>query len=431
MFRRLLRNSGYLFSATGVSAILSMVQGIFAARLLGVEMFGIMGAITMFISVVNKLASFRMGELVIKYVGSYEENQNSQGASAIFKGAAFVEMITSAAAYGLVWLLAAAGARYILKDAALAPYITFYGLIVLFNLVTESSTGLLQISNRYRRLAGWNIAQSVTTLAIILAAYFLHGSLVHILMAYMAGKAVGAFGLLINAFSEAGRRWGRNWWSTPLSVLRPKLKELVHFAISTNLSASISLITKDSEILWVSWLRSPTEAGYYKLALALANMVQMPISPMPQVTFPELSREVQRKNWSNVRYILRQGSIVAGGYSLIMTAALVVLGKTLITVLYRPEYVPAYPALIILLIGFLAAGTFYWRRIALLSFGRPDFPVKLNASLALIKVLATLWLTPRFGFLASAALLSSFYWIGSLVSGLKVRQLIRESEQAV
>ncbi len=430
MFRRVLRNSSYLFSASGIAAALSMVQGVFAARLLGVEMFGVMGAIIMLVSVINKLASFRMGELVIKYVSAYEECGEPQNASAVFKGAAMVEIATSIAAYGLVWLLAAPGAQIFLKDISLANQITFYGLIILFNLVTESSTGLLQISNRYRKLAGWNIAQSITTLAFILGAFFLHGSLVHILLAYMAGKAVSALGLVIHAFSEASRRWGKNWWESSIMTLRPRFKELAHFAISTNLSATISLATKDSEILWVSWLRSPVEAGYYKLALSLANMLQMPTSPLPQTTYPELAREVQRKNWPNVRYILRQGSMVAGAYSLVATALLVILGKPLISLLYKPEYLPAYPALIILLVGFIAADTFYWRRVALLSFGRADFPVKVNAILASLKVLGTLVLTPRFGFLASAALLAGFYWAISLISFFKVRQLIRESEQA-
>ena len=63
LIQRVVKNSGYLFSATGVSAVLSMVQSIFVARLLGVTDFGILGTITLFTSVVNKFASFRMSEL--------------------------------------------------------------------------------------------------------------------------------------------------------------------------------------------------------------------------------------------------------------------------------------------------------------------------------------------------------------------------------
>ena len=108
----------------------------------------------------------------------------------------------------------------------------------------------------------------------------------------------------------------------------------------------------------MSLLRSPLEAGYYKLALALANIVQMPVSPLPQATYPEISRQASRGNWNNLRYILRQGSILAGGYSLVATVFLAIAGAFLIEFIYGPEYLPAFPALLILLAGFLLANTF-------------------------------------------------------------------------
>jgi O-antigen/teichoic acid export membrane protein len=80
------------------------------------------------------------------------------------------------------------------------------------------------------------------------------------------------------------------------------------------------------------------------------------------------------------------------------------------------------------LIGFLAANTFYWRRIALLALGRPDFPAKLNLVLASLKVLGIILLVPRYGYLANATLLAAFYWVGSMVSVLKIRSLMSQRE---
>ena len=430
LIRRVIKNSGYLFSATGISALLSMLQSILAARLLGAAGFGILGSITIFTSVVNNFASFRMGELVIKYVGAYTEANDRQRAAAVFKAAALVEMLASLFAFGLIWVLAPLGAHYFAKDAGLSRWFVLYGLIVLANLISESSTGLLQIFDRFRRMAGLNITQSIFTLALITLAYITQGGLLGVLLAYLGGKIIGAVGLTIMALLEAGRRWGKGWWRTPVGVLRPKAPELAHFAISTNISASLGLITKDSELLWVSFFRSPVETGYYKLALALANMVQMPVSPLPQATYPELSREVARKNWGNVRYVLKQGSLMAGGYTLAAAVALVFIGRPLIQTLYKPEFIPAYPALLILLAGFLVANTFYWNRTALLALGRPDFPTKVNLFLAVSKVAGILLLVPRFGYLASASLLAGSYILGVSVSALKVRLLIAKKEQA-
>lgn len=430
LIRRVVKNSAYLFSATGVSAALSMIQGILAARLLGVYDFGVLGAITMFTSVVNKLASFRMNELVVKYVGDYTESGEHQHAAAVFKAASLTEIATSFVAYGLIFVLAPLGARFFAKDATTTTLFLIYGFIVLGNLMMESALGMLQIFDRFRNIASVQIGQSILTLSLITVAFVTKQGLLAVLLAYMIGKLAGALGLTGAALFQAHKQWGSGWWRAPLGLLKGKTRELVHFAVSTNISASINLINKDSELLWVSALRSPLEAGYYKLALALSNLVLLPISPFPQATYPELSREVARKSWGNVRYVLRQGSRLAASYTGLAALALIVFGRPLISLIYKPTFLPAYPALLILLVGFLIANTFYWNRTALLSLGHPDYPMKVNLSAAILKIVLALLLVPRYGYLASAALLAGYYAFSISFNVRKTYRELGKREQA-
>jgi len=431
MIRRLIKNSGYLFSATGISAALSMLQGILTARLLGVANYGLLGSIMLFTSVINKFASFRMAELVIKYIGQHNEEKNNQQSAAIFKAASLAEMLASILAFSLIWLLAPLGAVYLAKDASLTDWFRLYGVIVLANLIAESATGLLQIFDRYRKIAITGVLQSLVSLFFISIAFIFQGGMQEILLSYIAGKIVSAIGLTWLAWQEARRQWGTGWWRVPLRVLRPQARELAHFAVSTNISASLNLVNKDSELLWVSFFRTPLETGYYRLALTLANLIQMPVSPLPQATYPELSREVARNNWPNVSYILRQGSRMAGLYTLAASGGLILGGGLLIRYFYGPDYLPAYPALVILLIGFFAANTFYWNRIALLSLGRPDYPTKVNLALAALKLLGILLLVPRYGYLANSALLAGYYIFSVGLNALKTQQILRQKALAV
>lgn len=429
LIRRVVKNTAYLFSATGISAVLSMLQGILVARMLGVTAFGVLGTIIMFTTVVNKFASFRMNELVVKYVGQYTENNEPERAAAVYKVASLVEILASVFAFILVRLLASLAALYLAKDPATINWFLVYSWIILANLIAESSTGLLQIFNRFRFMAVLNIVQSLTTFSIILVVYITQSDVMGVLVAYMVGKVIGAVGLSARALVEATRRWDWGWWRTPISLLREKYRELTRFAVSTYISATLSLVTKDSELLWVSFLRNPTESGYYKLALALANLAQMPVAPMPQATYPELSREVARKNWSNVRYVLRQGSILAGSYTLLVSLVLVFLGPPIILYIYAPEYLPAYPALLILLAGYFVANTFYWNRVALLAIGLPDFPAKVNLVLAVLKITGIFLLVPIYGYLASAALLAGSYIVGVSVSVIKFFSEVSRQER--
>jgi O-antigen/teichoic acid export membrane protein len=426
LIRRVVKNSSYLFSATGVSAALSMVQGILVARLLGVENYGILGIITMFTSVINKLASFRMGEVVIKYVAQFSEAGDTRRAQAVFKAAALVEIVASVVAFGLICALAPLAANFLAKDPDTTSLFILYGVIILANLVAESSMGLLQLFDRFRRVAALNLIQSAVTLALVALVFLAQGGMVGVLIAYLVGKMVSAIALSLAAFAEARRRWEWDWWRTPLSLLHEHKRELASFAVHTNISASLSLVNKDSELLWVSFFRGPVETGYYKLALSLANIVQLPVNPLPQATYPELTRLAARGGWTDVRAILRQGSYLAGGYSLFATLVVIFIGQPLIYYIYTPQYLPAYPALVILLVGYLFANTFYWRRNILLALGRADFPARLNLILAILKVIGILLLVPKYGYLASAALLSAYYITGSLISVYKARVLLAQ-----
>lgn len=429
IFRRVIKNSGYLFSATGLSAGLAMIQGILTARMLGVSDFGVLGAITLFTSVVNNLLSFRMSEVVIKYVSQFTEAGDDRRAAAAFKLAALVEMAASVLAFGILYLLAPLGAQYLAKDDSLSYLFVFYGLVVLANLIAESSTGLLQIFDRFRRIAGLNLAGNAVTLAVIALVYILNGDLMGVLAAYLAGKSISALVLSLAALREADQRWGKDWRRAQLSILKPQWGEMTRFAVSTNISASVSLVTKDSELLWVSLFRNPIETGYYKLALTLTNLAQMPVSPLPQATYPELSRQAARREWKEMRSLMKRGSLLAGGYTLAATLFLVLLGKPLIGLLYTPQYLPAYPALLILLFGFLVANTYYWRRPALLALGQAGFPAKVNLALAAVKLVGILLLVPRYGYLASAVLLAGFYWAGSFITVWKVFRSLPHEER--
>ena len=388
---------------------MSMLQGILAARLLGPAMFGVLGSITTFTSTVNRFASFRMDELVVRYVGHYQEHGDTDRAAAVFKGASLLEMGGSVLAFALIWTLAPVGARFFAHDVSLALWFRIYGSIVLANLISESATGLLQIFDRFRTIAYITGVQSVLTLVLIGAAYFKDAGLIAIVLAYMVGKTAGALAFTAAALWQARQSWGVGWWRSPLSLLQSEKRSLLTFAFSTNISGTISLVSKDSEVLWVAGFLGTTQAGYYKLALALSNLLQLPVSPLPKATYPELAREIARRNWENVRYVLRQGSRLSAIYSVSTTLVLALFGGWIISTVYGAEYLPTYPALVVLLVGFTFVNIFYWNRVALLSLSRPVFPTIVNFIGMMLKVSAILVLVPQFGYMAFAFLLAGYY----------------------
>ena len=401
-----IRNSGHLFSGNTIGTALSLVQSIFAAKLLGVVNVGVLGVVTVFASTVNRLFSFRMGELVVKYIEQYRSEGRPDRAAAVVKAAALVESLTSLLAFAVLVLLTPLAAQLFAHDPQTAPWFLIYGLIIPGNLCTETSTGVLQVARRFRAQAVINIGQSVLTALIIVGAFILHGNMLVVVLAYTLGKLILGIGPMVLAWDSLRKIYGPGWWRASFKLLPPR-KELAAFAVSTNLSATLNMIVRDSELLWVGFFLTTRDVGYYKIALAIINLVLAPINPLISATYPELSRSVAEKSWAQLRRLLRRVTILAGGWSVGVSLGLLAFGNWVI-LLYGAEYLPAYPALMVLLLGYGVANILFWNRSLLLVLQRPVFPFQVMLWTGLAKVALAFVLVPRFGYIAEAALLSAY-----------------------
>ena len=431
LMQRVIRNSGYLFTGSTVSAGLSMLQGILAARLLGVESFGLLGIITVFVSVINRLTSFRMAELVVNYVGDFSEKGEKERAAAAFKTAALFESGSSVLAFVLILLLAPIAASLLAQDPSTTGLFVLYGLIVPAHIVAESSTGLLQYFDQFRLLAGIQIAQSVITLLLIVGAVVAGGGLLAVVAAYLVGKVAWSLGITAAALFHAHRAWGSGWWRAPLSLIHIRRKEMMRFGVSTNLTGTLTLLSRDSEILWLGALASPAAAGYYKVSMAIMNFLLIPVQPLISTTYRELSREVGARAWENVRYLLRSGSIISAAYSLPAALVLVLFGPWVVS-LWGTEFLPqSYLALLILLVGVTFVNVFYWNRTTLLPLGLPEYPTKVTLVATIAKVVAILILVPRYGAAGMAVTLSGFFLLTGAVLVWKTVRVLQHRASTV
>jgi O-antigen/teichoic acid export membrane protein len=419
--RRILRNSSYLVSATVFAAALGMLQSAFQFRALEAAGAGLFAAMGTFTNVLNRFTAFRIDELVVKYVRLYEERKEHKKAAAVYKLAALLETGGSIAAFLLILILAPLGVRLFSDQSGVESLFVLYGALVLINLIFDSSDGILQVFNKFGAKSIIDIVQSVLRLGLTVLVFYSGGGLVGMILAELAGRLVRSAALITMALVTARGQWGAGWWRTPISVLKKDRRSLLTFAFSTNLSATVSLVAKDSEDLWVNAFLGNVVGGIYNLARQLIGFLQIPVSPLPATTYPELSRAVAQDNWKAVRSILRRGSQLAALYSLPVTLGLILFGHQAILLLSTEEFLPAYVPLIVLLIGYGFANIFYWSRAALLAFNRPVYPTLINFTGMVLKVIG-IFLFASYGAVAFAALLSGYYIFTVGLAVLRVRQ---------
>jgi O-antigen/teichoic acid export membrane protein len=415
IFKKVVSNSVYLFASQAVSAILSIL----AANLLGVASFGELGVVISFVTNINRLLSFRMGDFVVRYMGGYLAEDRPKNASAILKVAGLTELSSSVLAYLILIALSRWGALTFTKDPGTQSLFIIYGLTILGNVITETATGALQVTGHFKSLALLNFVQSLITMALFVVVFLKQGGVFAVMLVYLAGKLILGIGPVLVALYWLPKHLGKGWWKAAMSGNLPTPKEMVRFAVNSNFSGMVTILARDSEVLWASYFFDTTVAGYFKVALAVINLVVMPITPFITTTFPEITRHVARREWDRLKQLLIRVTAISGTWTAVVAAGLLVLGRQLLfspwtlfgrtIYIYKEAYAPAYAVLMVLMIGYGIANIFYWDRSLLLAFGRAELPLQVSFFTMLAKVGLGFLIVPVLGYMAEAALFSAYF----------------------
>jgi O-antigen/teichoic acid export membrane protein len=427
LFQRVVRNSSYLFGSNTISAMLNVVQGIFVVRLLGDAGYGLFTIITDFASNTNRLLSFRMSEVVVKYVGEALTQENKERAAALVKGIGLTEAVTSLLAYLVLLMLSAWGARTFADNASVVYLFRFYGLFLLANLIYETSVGVLQATDKFKRVALANFYQSIVTTLLIIFAFVLGLGILGILTAYLIGKAVAAIMIVVFAVRELNNKLGKAWIGAPLSLITD-WKSILRFALSTNLNGTVNLFARDNLRLYLAAFLPDAQIGYFKLASHLVNLVMLPMEPFIWPTYAEITRTVAQRQWQATRRLLKQVSSIGGAWTVLAGGGLVALGWWIIPFLYGPEMAPAYLCLVILLIGYAFANVLNWNRPLLLALGHPAYPLMVAAVVGAVEVALIFTLVPRGNFLTAAAIFSGYLAVSISWMVLRGLTIIKREE---
>jgi len=415
ILKKVVSNSAYLFSGQAASAILSIL----AANLLGVASFGELGVVISFVTNINRLLSFRMGDFVVRYMGAFLAEDKRKNAAAILKVAGLTELSTSLLAYLVLVALSRWGALTFTKDLTTQPLFIIYGITILGNVITETATGALQVMGHFRSLALLNFIESLALLGLFAVVMVNQGGVFAVMLVYLVGKLILGIGPVVLALYWLPKTLGKGWWRTPMRGNLPERKPMIKFAVNSNFSGTVTILARDSEVLWVSYFFDTTVAGYFKVALAVINLVVMPITPFISTTFPEITRHVAKQEWARLKQLLTRVTVISGTWTGVVAAGMLLVGRQLLfspwslfgrtIYIYKEAFTPAYNVLLVLLIGFGIANIFYWNRSLLLAFGKAELPLRVSFFAMVGKVGLAFLIVPVLGYMAEAALFSAYF----------------------
>lgn len=418
VLRRILKNSGWLLSAKGASLPIGLLQSVLLARLLGVGGFGAIGVVAAYVTTARRLISFRMDEVMVKFltdalIGDHDRRR----AAATLKLGVATELAGAMVALGLIWLSIPWVAKYFLDDPGAERWVAIYALTLVTECVLESTTGALQVLGKFRVQAVAEVTGKLVTLALVIEAFFVDRGMTAVMIAYLIGSAVTTALMVWALAIEAKERLGAGWWQTPISSLRGRMMPILRFAVSTNLGQTLSLIVKDSELLWLAFFAPPTSTGYYRMAKNWISLVVVPAGPLVKSFYPEIAKTIAGRDIAGTRRLLRKGSVIAAIWIVPVGVLFAASGWLWVPIFYGAEFLPALWVFAILLVGIGFADIAFWMRPVLLALGRPDVALRITAFHTVLKVGLVTLLVPIGTHLAMAGITGGLFVLGTVLGG--------------
>ena len=343
---RVFRNSSWLFSAKGVGAVLSIFYLAILTRTLGVSGFGEFMVIVGAIQVLTAILKLQTWQAVVQFGVPYLLAGEQQAFRKLSAQNFWIEFIGGLVACGALWLMLPFGASEFGWSKAVEQAIMGYGVIVFLS-VRSTPIGILRAQDRFGGNAFGDAIIPIVRFAGALVLFVTVPSMTGFLIVWGLSEFVSFVVMWLMV-------WRRHDSVHPLpngadiAISPPSRKEFVAFLLFTNLAYLVNVIRERLVVVIVGFFVGPAAAGLFRLADQIANSLNRLAEVFARPLFAELSRlfaigqskESRALFWRSLRV-----SAISGGF---LFVGLLFLGEYIIALISGPEYLAAYPLLLLL-----------------------------------------------------------------------------------
>lgn len=196
------------------------------------------------------------------------------------------------------------------------------------------------------------------------------------------------------------------------------------YGVRSYIVAFLAYTVMRSDILLIKYMLGPTQTGYYSIATTLADVVYLGPVSINAILFPRFAAMTDPDSkWRLLRKVL----LVVVGLVLLICAGVGVFAKALIGSVFGVDYLPAAPALAILMpgIAFLAVTSVVSAFIA--SVDIPPLLIGVYVAANIVNIGANVTLIPVFG-ISGASIASSVAYFVCMVGAIGVALNLRARE---
>ena len=289
------------------------------------------------------------------------------------------------------------------------PLAVIYCVLIISN-VTDTTTGILRICDRFDIVAFLAIVEPTVRLVGVTIAFFSDSPWQAYLMSWFAARiSYFCISLVVAAYELSRKNLLQSFsWKIPQPTLQnPKIWR---FSWSSNFYGSTNSIGIQFTTLAVGSLIGASGAALFKVAQELAEASAKAAIVFSSALYPELARLATSPQGNvQIRRVVYKAAKSSVFIGFIFTGLLVLTGELILPNFFGQQFSDAYGTMVILSIATSILLITYPYEAALYSIGKPHIALFIKFSVTLAQLIALLIMLQSVGIVGAgyAAVLSS------------------------
>jgi O-antigen/teichoic acid export membrane protein len=380
------------FIIQGSFAVLSFITATFLARVLGSEAYGAFSNAIAWANILTVLGLFGFDSLVLRNMAIYRAQDDWKSAKGLLRFSdrlvLGLSVLLICVVMAMAGILFSSPHQYELKmtlwiSAPLIPLWTFAYLRI------STMRGLQYV---VRAMLPEYIIRPALTLIGIVGLYLVLPRLINPQLSMVVSVASSVISLSLAML------WLRRFLPNDYRQAEPRyqVKEWLRVAFPMFLIGGTQILITQSTIVILGLLSTSDNVGYFSAVSRLANlMIFLPLA-VGIVMGPIIARLYSQGDKIRLQTILRQASRIAFVFTLLIGSIFLVFGKKILGI-FGSEYIVAYKALNMLVIGYLVDTGLGISIITLTMTGFEKIVARYQIASAVLLIILCTLLTPSMG----------------------------------
>ncbi|WP_299147628.1 oligosaccharide flippase family protein [uncultured Tateyamaria sp.] len=314
MYKRIIRNAGWLFSTQVLGGLVGVVTLAMMARTVGPAGLGVIAIVQAYTRIVDRLIRLEPWQTIIKYGMEALEAGDTERFKRLLKASIVIDMAGALVAGSVAVGLASIATPLLNLSEEHTRYVQLLSLGLFFTL-QPTGIAILRVLDRFDLLAKIDFGTVMVRFALTALAFWfglgIWAFIVILLVERTLNGSVGfAFGL-----RELRRRGYTQILTPPLYGVLGENPGFLRLLWNSNINVILRQSTQRFDIIILSAFADTSAVGAYFLARRLSEATLRLTRPLSQVVYPELVRIWSSGTAQAFRKLVLTATLVLGGLS--------------------------------------------------------------------------------------------------------------------